>query len=291
VGSPVVRRRELGVQIRALRLAAGMTIDDVAAELLCSPSKISRLETGQRGASLRDIRDLCELFQVDDPIQREYLFSLVKDQKGQGWWQSYDLPRTLATYVGLEVAATSIAAYQPGVIPGLLQTPDYARAIHDSSFDRLSDAGIDERIQVLQSRQAILTRTDPPAPRYHLIIDEGALHRSIGGPAVMGAALRRVVEASGLPNVTIQVLPYSAGAHPALDSTFLLLEFAAPVPSVVYVEGLIGQIYLEGPQDIERYQRVFGHLQTISCDARQSIELLNRLIEELEDLHRAQINS
>jgi transcriptional regulator with XRE-family HTH domain len=276
--SPVVRRRELGVLLRSLRAEAGMTVEDVAQALLCSPSKVSRLETGQRSASLRDIRDLCDLYQVTDP-QREHLTALAKGQKDPAWWQPYDLPFTLATYVGLEAEATRISAYQPGVIPGLLQTPDYARAVHEGSLPRLSDPEIDERIQVLQRRQAILTRAEPPAPQYRLIIDEAALHRVVGGRTVVAAALEHVIESGGLPNVTIRVLAYGVGAHPALDSTFILLEFQKPVPSVVYVEGLVGQLHLDRPQDVERYEEIFGHLLTISLNEQASVELIAGLIE------------
>jgi transcriptional regulator with XRE-family HTH domain len=288
--SPVVRRRELGVLLRTLRTEAGMTVEDVAKVLLCSPSKVSRMETGQRAVSQRDIRDLCQLYQVTGS-EREHLTALAKGQREQAWWQPYDLPFTLATYVGLEAEAVRISDYQPGVIPGLLQTPGYARAVHEGSIPRLSDPEIDERIQVRQSRQAILTREDPPPPQYRVIIDEAALHRIVGGPAVMIVALERIIEATKLPNVAVQILAYEAGAHPALDSTFIVLEFTDPVPTVVYVEGLVGQLYLEKPHEAKRYEQIFQHLQGISCSERESVDFFRRLIKSYKTPLRYRIGN
>jgi transcriptional regulator with XRE-family HTH domain len=274
--SPVVRRRELGVLLRNLRTDAGLTVEDVARQLLCSPSKVSRMETGQRAANQRDIRDLCQLYQVTES-QRDHLIALAKAQKEHAWWQPYDLPFALATLVGLEAAATRMSDYDPGVAPGLLQTPEYARAIHEGSFPRLSDPEIGRRLEVLVNRQAVLTRVDPAPPQYRAVIDEAALHRVIGGPRVMAAQLEYVVRASEQPNVTVQILPYQVGAHPALDSTFILLDFLEPVPPVVYVEGLVGQLYLERSQDVERYDQIFERLQSISLTSQRSADLMRSI--------------
>lgn len=271
--SPTVRRRELGALLRGLRTEAGLTVEKVAEGLLCSPSKVSRLETGQRAASPRDIRDLCNLYGITDLARREYLAALAKQGRGPAWWQPFDLP--YATYVGLEAAATSISDFEPGVIPGLLQTSDYARAIHEGAMPRLEPAVIDQRIEVRRNRQAILTTDDPP--QFTGIIDEAVLHRVVGGPSTMAAQLDRVIDACGLPNVTVQVIPYAAGAHPALDSTFILLQFAPPVPGVVYVEGLVGQMYLERPQDVERYAQVFKRLRALSLSEPESRSLMAKL--------------
>ncbi len=272
--SPVLRRRELGALLRALRTETGMTVEQVADSLLCSPSKISRLETGQRGASPRDIRDLSDLYQVD-PAQREHLEMLAREGRGQAWWQPYGLP--YETYVGLEAEATRISDYEPGVFPGLLQTPDYARIIHECAMPKLSPAVIEQRIEVRLVRQTVLTREEPPPPRLEGIMDEAILHRPIGGPAVMSAQIDRVIEASELPNVTIRVLPFEAGAHPALDSTFILLEFEDPLPGVVYVEGLVGHLYVERSQDVQRYRQVFERLRTTSLDEQKSLDLMSRM--------------
>jgi transcriptional regulator with XRE-family HTH domain len=279
--SPVIRRRELGALLRALRAESGMTVEKVAERLLVSPSKISRLETGQRGVSARDIRDLCDLYQVADPVQRDHLNALARQGRGPAWWQPYDLP--YATYVGLEAAAAKISDFEPGVFPGLLQIPQYARAIHEAAMPRLSPAALDMRLDERRRRQRILTRPDPPPPDLQAVLDEAILHRIVGSRAIMCGQIARVIEACELPNVTVQVLPFDAGAHPALDSTFIILEFPDPVPGVVYVEGLVGQLYLERTQDLERYVKVFERLCGISLNQRQSIDLLARMCQEYDE--------
>lgn len=270
VRSPTVRRRELGAVLRALRTDAGLTVEQVAGRLLCSPSKVSRMETGQRGASARDVRDLCDIYGIEDPIRREHLATLAREGRGQAWWQPFDLP--YATYIGLESAALSIRDFEPGVVPGLLQTAAYARAVHERTLTRLSPEIIDQRIKVRETRQQILVREDPP--QLAAIMDEAVLHRVVGGPAVMRAQLESVVAASGQANVTVQILPFSAGAHPALDSTFIMLEFQPPVAGVVYVEGLVGQIYLERPQELQKYLQVFEQLVALSLSPEDSTELM-----------------
>lgn len=283
-GSPTVRRRELGALLRALRIEADMTIEQVAERLLCSPSKVSRMETGHRGTSQRDIRDLCALFDVANPDQREHLATLAKEGKEQAWWQPFNLPFSYATYVGLEAEATRISDYLPGFFSGILQTPEYARAIHENGIPRLADELIDERVQVRLSRQAILTRKDPPAPNVRSIVDEAVLRRLIGGPAVMRAQLEHIAQVATLPNVTVQILSFAAGAHPALSSTFSILDFPAPVPTVVYSEGLVGQFYLEARQDIDRYEHVFEYLRSVALSPQASLELTMKAISEYQQI-------
>lgn len=276
-GNPTIRRRELGTLLRTLRMEADLTIEQVAERLLCSPSKVSRMETGLRGTSQRDIRDLCVIYNVTDPAQRDHLAELAREGREQAWWQPYDLPFPYATYIGLEAEAAVISDYDPGVVPGLLQTPGYARAIHEGSLPRLADPEIEARIQIRVNRQKILTRSNPPPATYRVIIDESVLHRVIGGPAIMHAQLDYLIEAGELPNITIQVLSYNAGAHPALDSTFTLLDFETPVPPVVYVEGLAGYLYLERPQDTHRYRTIFELLQAKALSPRESVDRMAEL--------------
>lgn len=272
VSSPTVRRRELGTALRALRNEAGLTVEQVAQRLECSTSKISRLETGQRGASPRDIRDLCEIYGVEEAARREYLAALAREGRDQAWWQPFDLP--YATYVGLEAAAIQISDYEPGVFPALLQTPAFARAVHEGALPRLSPEVIGQRIESRRLRQEVLNRGEPP----HLkaVIDEAVLHRPVGGPAVMREQLQVVAEAADLPYVDVRILPFKAGVHPALNSTFVILEFVAPVPGVVYVHGLVGQIYLERKQDFHRYKEVFERLWELSLSAQESKALLTK---------------
>src|ERR1700730_9971994 len=270
VRRPTVRRRDLGSLLRALRTDAGLTVEQLAERLLCSTSKVSRMETGQRGASARDVRDLCDIYGIEDPVRREHLTTLAREGRGQAWWQPYDLP--YATYIGLESEAISIADFEPGVFSGLLQTPAYARAVHEGTLTRLSPGAIDQQLEVRRIRQQILVREHPP--RLPVILDEAVLHRVVGGPSAMRAQLEHVVAASEQSNITVQVLPYNVGAHPALDSTFIVLELPPPVAGVVYVEGLVGQIYLERPQDVQRYNQVFSHLASISLTPEDSVELM-----------------
>jgi transcriptional regulator with XRE-family HTH domain len=270
--SPTVRRRELGTRLRALRTGADLTVEQVAEQLLCSPSKISRLETGQRGASPRDIRDLCDLYGVQGS-EREYLGALAREGGRRAWWQPYDLP--YATYVGLEAEAVSIKDFEPGVFPGLLQAPGYARILHERAMPRLSADVIDQRIEERRTRQEILFRDEPP--QLTAIIDESVLHRVVGGAEVMREQLERVIQASRRPHITVQVLPFSAGAHPALDSTFVVLEFAPPVAGVVYAEGLVGNIYRERPEDVQRYKDIFEYLSDTSLSPRDSAELMTKM--------------
>lgn len=272
VRSPTLRRRELGALLRGLRTEQGLTVEHVAERLLCSPSKVSRMETGHRGATLRDVRDLCDLYGVSDPNERERLMTLAREGKQQGWWQSYDLP--YSTYVGLEAAADTIKDYDSGV-PGLLQTPEYIRARHEGAMPRLDSREIERRVEVTRTRQLLLTRDDPP--HFWFVLDEAALHRVVGGPAVMNTQLNRLTELASLPNVTIQIIPYEVGTHPAVNSIFTIVEFAGDVPGVVYVEGLVGSLYLERPEDLDRYQQVFARLCTIALSPEDSVALMQRV--------------
>jgi len=273
VRSPTVRRRELGALLRALRNEKGLTVEQVADHLLCSPSKVSRMETGHGAASLRDVRDLCDLYGITDESGRDRLMSLAREGKRQGWWQSYDLD--YGTYVGLEAEAVAISDFQSSVVPGLLQTADYARAGHEAYMPRLSPEQIDLNIEAKLRRQGLLTQ--PEAPTFAAVLDEAVLHRAVGGPRVMGAQLDRLIETARLPNVTVQVIPFAAGYHPGLESNFNILDLPAPAPSVVFVEGLVGSVYLERPEDLRRYREVFERLQTIALSPKDTINMIDKI--------------
>jgi transcriptional regulator with XRE-family HTH domain len=275
VRSPTVRRRELGALLRGLRQERGLTVEQVADRLLCSPSKVSRMETGHRGATLRDVRDLCAIYDVTDQAEAARLMDLARGGKEHGWWQSYDLVSEFSTYVGLEADAISTKYYQSTVIPGLLQTADYARAMHEVVVPELDPELIDQRVKVRLVRQELLKR-DPPLA-VSAILDEAALHREVGGASAMRAQLNQLTDLARLPYVTIQVIPFAAGAHQAMDSTFRILEFDSPIPDVVYVEGLVGFIYLDRPQDIARYEEVFEQLSGIALSPQESIALIKQI--------------
>jgi transcriptional regulator with XRE-family HTH domain len=273
VRSPTVRRRELGALLRALRTEKKLTVEQVAASLLCSASKVSRMETGHGAATPRDVRDLCELYGVTDQAERERMLRLAREGRQQGWWQSYDLD--FDTYVGLEAAAIGLKYYQSTIVPGLLQTADYARAMLDVSIPKLTPERINALLEVKMTRQTILSREQPL--RLWAVLDEAALHRVVGGPAVMAAQLRHIVEVTSNPNVTTQVITYEAGAHPAMDSTFNILEFADSVPDMVYVEGLVGWIYLDRPAEIDKYRQVFDNLYHLALSSKESTDLIAKI--------------
>ena len=276
-GSPTVRRRELGALLRALRTERGLTVDHVAAELLCSPSKVSRMETGQRAATPRDIRDLCELYSVTDAAERERLMELAREGKQQGWWQSFSLAHR--TYVGLEQDAISLTIFHSTVIPGLLQVADYTRAIHQAATPSFDDAAIEERVEERRKRQQILTAENAPA--VEIILDEAVLHRPLGGLVAMRSQLDHLIEMAERPNISIKVIAFSVGAHPALESNFTILEFAGQAPTIVHAEGLAGQLYLERQHEVERYQLAVERLRDLALNPVDSI----RFIEEIRDTY------
>src|SRR5215469_17306080 len=207
--TPAVSRRELGTLLRTFRIRRGWTAEQVAERLMVSPSKVSRLETGQRGASARDIRDLCDLYEVGDE-QRQHLMELAIEGKQRAWWQPLGVP--YSRYVGLEAEATSISDYGLGHVPGLLQTSDYARAVVRAAVPKWVPEVVEQRVQGRAARQQRLFSGHPP--RFEAVVDESVLHRVVGSPAVMRAQLERLLELADLPNVALRVIPYDAGALP-----------------------------------------------------------------------------
>ncbi len=272
-GSPTVRRRELGAMLRILRNERGLTVDQVAGDLLCSPSKVSRMETGQRGATLRDIRDLCDLYRVTDPVERERLMSLAQEGRQQGWWQSYSLKHR--TYVGLEQEAQALTIFQSAVVPGLFQVADYTRAIHRVGSPPFAEEEIEERVDERGKRQHILTEAG--SPRVEVLLDEAVLRRQVGSATVMRGQLSHLIGMTEQPNITIQVIPFSAGAHPALESNFTILEFAGQAPTIVHTESLAGQFYLEKQQDIERYLLALDLLRDLAFDPKESARAMAKV--------------
>jgi transcriptional regulator with XRE-family HTH domain len=270
VRSPTVRRRELGALLRTLRNENGLTVEQVAERLLCSPSKVSRMETGRGVATPRDIRDLCDLYDVTDEAERDHMMLLAHESKQQGWWHSHDLD--FGTYVGLEDAAVAIMYYHSTTIPGLLQTADYARAVHEVVVPKLLPERIDELVEVRMTRQHRLLQDN--RPRFTAVVDEAALHRVVGGREVMAVQLDKVLQMSAMPRVDIQVLPYEAGAHPAMESNFSIIELPSPTTGIVFVEGLIGSVYLERAQDLERYHAVFERLQSVALGPKDTADLI-----------------
>ena len=254
--TPTGRRRRLGAELRRLREEAGLTIDRVAEALECSPSKVSRIETGQVSATPRDVRDMLGLYRVDD-ARLEAMVQVAREARQRGWWQKFvDVPDGVPAYVGLEAAATSIDVYMSLIVPALLQTPDYARAVIAAVRPDLPASEIDRRVELRLRRQELLDQERPPVMR--VLLDDTLLRRPVGGPAVMAAQRRRLLADADRPAVTIQVLEVAAGAHAGMDGPFTIFGFPAPAErDVVALDSAADALYLEGPEDVARYRRVF----------------------------------
>ena len=269
--SPTVRQRELGKRLRELRNQHALTVEDVAEKLLCSATKISRLETGARRPSLRDVRDLCALYDVDDSTSTE-LMSLARGARVPGWWTQYE-DLNLDPLIGLEQDAAAITCYSMYYLPALLQTENYARAIIKIIAPGIDPAIHEQRVEARLRRQQLLESVD--RPRYRVLLDEAAIRRHVGGPAVMVAQLDRILESVRQNQATVQVIPFDFGAHAAADSYFVLLEFDDPgLSPVVFVEGLTGNQYLERKADIGRYREVVEILRDSALSPRDSVSLI-----------------
>lgn len=272
--NPQLKRRRLATYLRELRLAAGMNIEEVAEHLLCSPAKISRMETGQRSASLRDVRDLCALYQVPQE-RREELMELARDGRQRAWWESYELRQSYARYIGFEAAAVSILDYKSSIFTGFMQTEAYAYALISSFFKPVDPLMVQRLTQARLQRQQALFERDP-LPRLHLLFDEAVLHRVVGGPEVMAEQLLRMIDAAQLPEVTIQVVPFAAGGHAAVESTFTILEFDddAGLPNVLHVEDVFGSVQFERDADVDRSREVFERSAAVALSPADSVELM-----------------
>jgi transcriptional regulator with XRE-family HTH domain len=272
--SPTVRQRELGKRLRGLRNDHGMTVEEVAEKLMCSATKISRLETGARRPSLRDVRDLCTLYEVGESETANFM-SLARGAREQGWWTRYE-DLNLDPYIGLEQASAAITYYSMYYVPALLQTEEYARAIIKGIVPKIAPDIYEQRVEARMHRQQLLDSAS--RPRFRVLLDEAVLARQVAGPAVMCAQLDKMLEAQEDGKATIQILPFDAGAHAAADSNFVLLEFeeGSNLPPVIYVEGLTGSQYLERSTEIARYREAFEFLRDLALTPRDSVK---RMIE------------
>ncbi|MFG2224101.1 helix-turn-helix domain-containing protein [Streptomyces sp. NPDC050161] len=271
--NPTVRRRRLGQELRRLRELKGMTAEQVAEHLLVSQSKISRLENGRRSISQRDVRDLCGVYEVDDHRIVESLMQMAKDSRQQGWWHAFgDIPYSV--YIGLETEAASLRVYESLLVPGLLQTPNYAEAVIPGAVPELAADQLEKRIQVRLRRQERVNDREKPL-RLWVVLDESALRRVVGSHLIMREQLEHLVEVSHMPHVTVQVLPYDTGAHAGMSGTFSILEFDdAADSSVVYIEGVTSDLYLEKTNDVNKYTIMYEHLRAQALSAEQSREFI-----------------
>ncbi|HEV2927793.1 MAG TPA: helix-turn-helix transcriptional regulator [Propionibacteriaceae bacterium] len=278
---PTVRRMLVGAKLRRLRTDIGLSREEAAEAIRASAWKIHRLENGQVGFKQRDLVDLLERYGVTDPDEIDELLTLAREANVPGWWQHYGdvLPQWFRTYVDLESAATLIRTYEGMFVPGLLQTDDYMRAvIRDASLESSEEVG--RRVRLRMARQILLTREHPP--RLWAVVDEAALRRPVGGREVMRGQLERLIDATKLPNVTLQVLPFGAGAHPAMVSAFSILRFAdRELPDVVYLEHLTNAVYLDKRAEVERYLDVMEFLCVDSEPPAKTVDLLTKILNQL----------
>jgi transcriptional regulator with XRE-family HTH domain len=276
--SPTVRRRRLASELRRLREASQLTIDEVGEKLECSASKISRIETGHVGVTPRDVRDMLELYAIDED-QREALVQLSREARKKGWWHAYNEVFT-GSFVGLESDASALHTFQALLVPGLLQTEDYMRAVIRAIRPDHGEDEVKRRVAGRLARQKMLTDQQPP--EIWAILDEAVLHRTVGGPAIMRAQLLRLLEVSDLPHVTLQVVPFGAGAHAGMENPFLILGFPEPAdPDVVYVENTTTGSYLEEPSDVYRYTLMFDHLRASALNPADTLLMVKQAADGL----------
>lgn len=271
--NPTVRRRRLGQELRRLRELKGMTAEEVAERLLVSQSKISRLENGRRSISQRDVRDLCGVYEVEDHRIVDSLMQMAKDSRQQGWWHAFgDIPYSV--YIGLETDAASLRVYEPQVIPGLLQTRAYAEALINGALPESTVSDVEKRVGVRLRRQDRITGDEDPL-RLWAVVDEAALRRVVGSRQLMREQLEHLVEQSKLPHVTVQVLPFEMGAHPGITGHYAILEFPdASDSSVVYIEGVTSDLYLEKANDVQRYSVMYEHLRAQAHNVDQTRDFI-----------------
>jgi transcriptional regulator with XRE-family HTH domain len=264
----------LGQELRRLREQKNMTAEQVAERLLVSQSKISRLENGRRSISQRDVRDLCGVYEVEDERVVESLMQMAKDSRQQGWWHAFgDIPYSV--YIGLETDAESLRVYEPQIIPGLLQTHGYAEAVISGALPESTATDIDKRVSVRTRRQDRIKDEERPL-RLWAVIDEGALRRVVGNKQLMIQQLEHLVEQSHLPHVTVQVLPFEMGAHPGISGHYAILEFPdTSDSSVVYIEGVTSDLYLEKAQDVAKYSVMYEHLRAQALNVEQTREFIS----------------
>ncbi|KOX08129.1 XRE family transcriptional regulator [Micromonospora sp. NRRL B-16802] len=271
----------LGAQLRRLREASGVTREGAGWEIRSSESKISRMELGRVGFKERDVADLLTLYGVTDGQERESLLKLARDANSPGWWHRYGdvLPSWFQSYLGLEAAAALIRSYEVQFVPGLLQTPEYARAVVLLGHSAADVAEIDRRVALRMQRQQLLRRDRPP--QLWVVVDEAALRRPIGGVEVMRGQLEALIEATRSPHIRLQVIPFAAGGHAAAGGAFTILRFGdQELPDIVYIEQLTSALYLDKRDDLDYYAVAMERLCVEAEPPERTPEILGRLLKE-----------
>ncbi|MDT0330011.1 helix-turn-helix domain-containing protein [Nocardiopsis lambiniae] len=279
--SPSIRRRRLSSELRRLRGESGLTLVDAAKGIGMGKSNLSKIEQAEsRTVPSATLDKLLDLYGVDDHATRASLHELAKLAGEKGWWARYKdlMPQMLADF---EAEACALRSYEAQVIPGLLQTPTYADAIFRANQVR-DDEEIAQRVAARIKRQEILHRVDPPT--YMAILDEAVLHRQVGSPEVMAEQLRHLVHMAARHNIDLYVLPFSAGAHPATEGSFVVMDFPDPRDaSIAYLETPVTSMYLEEDRQVRLFNDMFGSAQSCSMTAVQSLALIDRHLHDLEE--------
>jgi transcriptional regulator with XRE-family HTH domain len=284
--SPTVAQRRLARTLRRLRADAGMTIEQVAEKVDLSASTISRLETAQASARRGDVRELLDIYKVTGTL-RDELVQLAEASRRHPWWKQFkDLPNAAAA--GLEAEAAVIRHYAALVVPGLLQTRDYASEVLRVVRDERAD-DLERRLKLRMDRQDLLTRRTSP-PQYLVVLDEAVVRRAVGGPRIMHAQFERLLKVSALRNVTLRLLPFAVGAHTGMDGGFTIFSYhkledrgVHEDPDVVFLENLEGDDYIEDARTTDRYKRNFQRLLDVSLDSARSIDFIAEIAAQLQE--------
>jgi Domain of unknown function (DUF5753)/Helix-turn-helix domain len=282
-GGPTALRILLGAQLRRLREDSGVTREAAGWEIRGSESKISRMELGRVGFKERDVADLLSLYGVTDQAERDSLLALAREANTPGWWHRYGdvLPGWAQAYVGLEAATTLIRTYEVQFVPGLLQTEEYARAVIMLGHGSASPAEIERRVRLRMDRQHVLARSEPA--RLWAVLDEAVLWRPIGGHDVMRAQVEALIQATKLPNVRLQVIPFSAGGHAAAGGPFSILRFPdQDLPDLVYIEQLTSALYLDKRDEVNDYAVAMDRLCVEADPPGATADILSRVLKHLD---------
>jgi transcriptional regulator with XRE-family HTH domain len=279
---PTVRRRRLGTELRNLRESNGYKLEEVAAQLGVAPSTLSRIETGKAPTKSAYLNQLLEMYGVVEPGQRQVLVDMAREGHRKGWWAAYDdvLPSGFDIYVGLEAETAAVRSYEIAVVPGLLQTPDYARAVLREMFPRHGVEQIERLVDLRMERQRRLD--DTPPLEVWAIIDEAVVRRPVGGKQVMRGQLDRMLELELRPGITLQVLPFDCGAHAGHGGPFSILEFPNRSDSeVAYVESAAGVLYLEKEREVRARVEAFDRLRAAALAPAASVDLIAQAAQEI----------
>ncbi|MFD4480377.1 helix-turn-helix domain-containing protein [Streptomyces sp. NPDC058471] len=280
---PTVRRRKVGGELRRLREAAGVKAEEAAERIGGDKSKISRQENGRQGISKLEMEALLDLYRVEDPKVRTALITMAREGRRKGWWAQYGdvLPVGFQERLAIESDAVRILAFQPLLVPGLLQTKSYAEVLIRGVEKDASEADRETLMAVRMSRQEILKGDD--APQYVCVLDEAVLRREIGGPKVMAEQLEQLLEISNPPRLTIQVIPFSEGWHAGLDGPFSVYTYPDPMDlDVVNLDYLDGALYLEEDGPVGRYQLAFDEIRAAAPSHRKSMDLITQAVREFK---------